>query len=336
MQYTVKNDTPFQILTSAIVIGPSQTGYQLEVAADGKNFSPLFTVGANVTRQVTNLSSGAYYRLNGNVGDVVVNWVRTCVTEGGSGGSGATYTAGTYIDITQDVISVTGITPDNYLTSADTENFLTSADTADFLTSADTQNLVSSAQVKTQIEDYHYVNSGDVKTQVEAYNYITSAQAKTQIEAYDYATSADLASVSGILDTHITDVERVAASAITELHTGLMEVSGRSEFNPALYTPTSGFATVNGSAITNGGNITIQGGGGITSADVKTQIEAYNYMDQTDAQVIASALNDLNTNKVAGNGIANIMRIEQTAYNTLVAQSATTPTTLYVVVPDSQ
>lgn len=88
MQYTVKNDTPFQILTSAIVIGPSQTGYQLEVAADGKNFSPLFTVGANVTRQATNLSSGAYYRLNGNVGDVIVNWVRSCVTPGGSGGSG--------------------------------------------------------------------------------------------------------------------------------------------------------------------------------------------------------------------------------------------------------
>ena len=87
MIITVKNSAPFQILTSAMVIGPSQTGYQLEVAADGRNFSPLFSVGPNVTRQATNLSSGAYYRLKGNVGDVVVNWRTSCVTEGGAAGN---------------------------------------------------------------------------------------------------------------------------------------------------------------------------------------------------------------------------------------------------------
>ena len=92
MIITVKDSAPFQILTSAMVIGPSQTGYQLEVAADGRNFSPLFSVGPNVTRQATNLSSGAYYRLNGNVGDVVVNWRRSCVTEGGGSGSGTELT----------------------------------------------------------------------------------------------------------------------------------------------------------------------------------------------------------------------------------------------------
>lgn len=92
MIITVKNSAPFQILTSAMVIGPSQTGYQLEVAADGRNFSPLFSVGPNVTRQATNLSSGAYYRLNGNVGDVVVNWRTSCVTEGGGSGSGTELT----------------------------------------------------------------------------------------------------------------------------------------------------------------------------------------------------------------------------------------------------
>lgn len=83
----VQNSNAFQILSSAMVIGPSQTGYQLEVAADGRNFSPLFSVGPNVTRQATNLSSGAYYRLNGNVGDVVVNWRTSCVSEGGGDSS---------------------------------------------------------------------------------------------------------------------------------------------------------------------------------------------------------------------------------------------------------
>lgn len=163
MQYKITNEQSFQILTSSISIGPSPTGYQLEVSADGKNFSPLFTVGANVTRQVTNLSSGSYYRLKGNEGEVIVNWNRSCVTEGGSGGgSGTTYTAGDFIDITEDVISVTGITPDAYLTSADTKYFLTSADTVDFLTSADTTAFVTSA------DTVAFVTSGDVKTQVDS------------------------------------------------------------------------------------------------------------------------------------------------------------------------
>ena len=114
-----------------------------------------------------------------------------------------------------------------------------------------------------------------------------------------------------------------------------------------------------------GVSLEIANADGVTSADVKTQIEAYNYMDSTDAQVISTALVDLNT-RVSGlsaasadyltsadtqnfitsaatahmvvssdDSIVNIVKIEQTAYDALVAQSATSQTTLYVVVPDS-
>lgn len=205
---------------------------------------------------------------------------------GGGSGSGATYTAGEYIDITNNVISVSGITPEDYLTSADTENFLTSADTQNFLTSADTADFVTSGDVETQITEKNYVTSGDVKTQVEAYEYMTSAQTESAI------TSAVID-----VEAHITDVERVTASALTELHTGLMEVSANTpdmtnyytsaQTNTAIdnaiasesarcetaytktgdltaYTPTTGFSTINGSAITNGGNLVISGGSSYT------------------------------------------------------------------------
>lgn len=123
MQVKVMNEAGFQILTSAMSIGPSRSGYVLEVSADGKNFSPLFSVAANTTKMATGLAPNAYYRLKGNVGEVIVNWSRSCVIDG-EGGSGTTYTAGDYISLAGDVISVTGITPDLYATSADVQTMI--------------------------------------------------------------------------------------------------------------------------------------------------------------------------------------------------------------------
>ena len=87
MQYKIINEQPWQILTDAMTISPSETGYELQVAADGKNYTTLFSVGPGITRQITNLSSGSYFRMKGNVGEVTVNWVRSC-NSGGSGGGG--------------------------------------------------------------------------------------------------------------------------------------------------------------------------------------------------------------------------------------------------------
>lgn len=85
----VINEQPFQVLTGSFSISPSETGYELQISADGVNYSPLFTVSANVTRLVSNVASGSYYRLKNNVGEVIVNWNRSC-GGGGSEGSGGT------------------------------------------------------------------------------------------------------------------------------------------------------------------------------------------------------------------------------------------------------
>lgn len=176
MIITVKNSAPFQILTSAMVIGPSQTGYQLEVAADGRNFSPLFSVGPNVTRQATNLSSGAYYRLNGNVGDVVVNWRTSCVTEGGAAGN-----------------ELTPVT--------------------EFPLNADPGTVVALASGDTYgIYQYDGTNWNEAGADVDLSAYWTSAETQSAITA---------------VEDHLFDVEQVTASALTELHDGLLEVSAR-------------------------------------------------------------------------------------------------------------
>ena len=142
----VQNSNAFQILSSAMVIGPSQTGYQLEVAADGRNFSPLFSVGPNVTRQATNLSSGAYYRLNGNVGEVVVNWRTSCVTEGGGDSSELQPIDYFPLDAVEGtVISYTGSSSASGVYQFDGNEWVAVVDLSPYWTSAETQSAIEEA-----------------------------------------------------------------------------------------------------------------------------------------------------------------------------------------------
>ena len=87
MIYTIKGETPFQVLTDAFSIGPSSEGYTLQVSSDGFNYSDLFNVGPNITRMVTGVASGSYYRMKNNASEVSVNWIKNC--GGGGSGSGA-------------------------------------------------------------------------------------------------------------------------------------------------------------------------------------------------------------------------------------------------------
>jgi hypothetical protein len=81
----ITGEQPFQVLTNNFSISPSNEGYTLQISADGTNYSNLFTVGAGVTRLVTGVAANSYYRLSGNQSKVSINWMKTCVTEGGSG-----------------------------------------------------------------------------------------------------------------------------------------------------------------------------------------------------------------------------------------------------------
>lgn len=144
--------------------------------------------------------------------------------------------------------------------------------------------------------DLNFVNSGDVKTQVEGYNYINSGQAQTQIDnsisgkldsnvftTYTASTQTELngkQDISGMTEyattaftesTYLKEHQSLSAYSTTEqmnqaigsataATTGWVESQGFLTEHQSLsaYTPTSGFSTINGSAITEGGNIVVE------------------------------------------------------------------------------
>ena len=81
---------------------------------------------------------------------------------------------------------------------------------------------VTPEQVQEQIESAltPYWESGETKDYVD--------EAVSGISLDGYWTSAETQSAITAVEDHLYDVEEVTASALTELHEGLMEVSGRS------------------------------------------------------------------------------------------------------------
>ena len=335
----ITNEQSFQVLTNNFSISPSPTGYQLQISADGKNFTTLFSVGANTTRLVTGVAANSYYRLLGNVGDVVINWRTTCVSEGGGGDMSNYYTKAE----TEELIdaAVSGITVDsgavetqilshNYITSGDAKEQIESYH---FITSADTDDFVTSADVKTQIEEYHYitsadttdfVNSGQVENIVESYNYITSAdtevfvnsgQVETQILSHNYITSADT-------EDFVTSAD--VKTQIEEYH----YITSADTANFLTSADTTNF---------------------LTSADTQNMVSKSELLEKE--EVISTALNDLNdripdsiitsgdvqtmiqsatTNMVQSTTIRNIVSISQADYDALSGN--TDSSTFYVII----
>lgn len=175
----ITGEQPFQVLTNNFSISPSSEGYTLQISADGKNYSNLFTVGAGVTRLVTGVAANSFYRLSGNQSQVSINWMKTCVTEGGSGGSG------------------TELSP-----------------VTEFPMDAETGTVVAYNGTASASGVYQYTGEEWAPVGVD--------------DLSAYWTSAQTQSAITIVEDHLFDVEQVTASALTELHEGLMEVSGRS------------------------------------------------------------------------------------------------------------
>lgn len=98
MTTKVSQEQGFQVLATNFSIAPTTNGYVLQVSATGNadEFSDLFSVSAGVTRMVTGVASGSYYRLKNNTDDnVVINWQRQCNNgQGGGGGVGPQGPAG--------------------------------------------------------------------------------------------------------------------------------------------------------------------------------------------------------------------------------------------------
>ena len=194
----ITGEQPFQVLTSNYSISPSNEGYTLQISADGKNYSNLFTVGAGVTRLVTGVAANSYYRLSGNQSKVSINWMKTCVTEGGSG-------SGTEL--------------------APVEEFPLGAEAGTVVAYNGTAS--ASGVYQYTGEEWVPVGVDDLSaywTSAETKDYVDTAV--SGIDLSNYYTKAETDSAITAVEDHIYDVEQVTASALTELHNDILELSG--------------------------------------------------------------------------------------------------------------
>ena len=175
----------------------------------------------------------------------------SAITEGGNIVVEETpYSGGTNIDITDHVISVTGISVPTKLSEL--------------------------------TNDEGFVNSGEVETQITSKGYITGyteTDPVFQASAASGITSQDISNWNNKLDSSALTPYYTSAqtdTAISSAISGKMDTSAMSA-----YTKTEGFATINGSAITEGGNIEIQGGSSIENYQ-PLQVEfdpSYSFID---------------------------------------------------------
>lgn len=222
--------------------------------------------------------------------------------------------------------AVSGISLDGYYTSAQTQSAITAAledlDLSNYATSGDMQSAFTLIQETQQVaaaglnqlEGRIDELSG---SSVDMSAYYTSAQTENAITSKNYVTSAQV-------ETQILEKNYVASA----------QVETQIDTKAAAYTPTSGFATINGSAITNGGNITVADPDMSeywTSAETKAQIDEL-ADELSEVELVAStSINDIKDNMVSSAYINTIWRGSQSEYDTLVLNNQIDNNTLYVI-----
>lgn len=280
----ISQEQPFQVLTNSFSISPSSSGYDLEISADGKNYTKLFTVAANTTRLVTGVAANSYYRLKGNTDDeVVVNWMKQCVTEGGGGGGGDMsnyYTkAETNQEIsnaTQDMATETWVGQQGFLTEQSlSDDFYTKEQTDAAITAATAPIEEETEVISNAVNDLNERVTGLTET-VETSNEVISTainDINDRIEAVEkYVDEAGEVAATSLndLNSRVKDVEdyveeagEVVATSLNDLETNKQDtlVSG------------TNIKTINNQSLLGSGNITIQGGGGGSSVVSLTQAQ---------------------------------------------------------------
>ncbi len=137
--------------------------------------------------------------------------------------------------------------------------------------------------------------------------YWTSAETKNYVDGQ----------VSGLTE-YIEDVERVAATALTELHTDILALSAATPDMSDYYTKSEVDAEITGATQDFA-----------TEAYVNDAISGLTDMMETKEEVIASALVDLNTNKVGSTDVHTMVKLTQAQYDALTTKD---PNTFYIII----
>lgn len=227
--------------------------------------------------------------------------------------------------------AISGISLDGYWTSGETENAISEA-TAD-LASEDYVDEAISGLTDMMESKEEVVASAltEVKEDILAVsaatpdmtNYYTKSQVDAEITGATegFATQAYVTGITSPIQAQIDDVERVTATAMTELHQDILALSGA----------TSGYATEEyvDAAITAGtqGFITSAYTGFTSTQDFDDFVDSIEVKEG----VIASALTELNETKVASEDINSIVKISQADYDALVSGGTVDSQTFYII-----
>lgn len=186
--------------------------------------------------------------------------------------------------------AVSGIDLSNYYTSAQTEDAISAATSG----KADAANVTPNDFMHFPKWNAQGIVTGTTGNNLSTTGFYLNGRRITVIKEQ---TSGDIG------DVYAATTPGTAGDILVSVGNGAPVWSAVTMPDMTAYTPTSGFSTINGSAITNGGNIVIQGGGGDmsnywNSAETKSYVDsaATNLQDQIDTMddVVAAALVDLN------------------------------------------
>lgn len=152
----------------------------------------------------------------------------------------------------------------------------------------------------------------------------TQYYTKSQVDAEISGATEGLASeeyvdnAASAITSQVEDVERVTATALTELHTDILALSAATPDMSNYYTKSEVDAEITGATK-----------GYATEAYVDDAISGLTDMMETKEEVIASALIDLNTNKVGSTDVHTIVKLTQAQYDALTTKD---PNTFYIII----
>ena len=181
------------------------------------------------------------------------------------GGSASIYSAGDYISIENETISVTGIEPESYATHEELQSA-----TSAFITSADLPDL-SSYATEQWVLNKHYITSADIPDIPD-----------------DLVTSAELAQTSGTIEQDIADL----TSAISESLAEKMDKSSSADFYPRYDNPEGYLTSIPSEYVTESemsGYVQDHTSGFLTSADLPDVSDMATKTWVTDQHYITSA-----------------------------------------------
>lgn len=165
--------------------------------------------------------------------------------------------------------ATSGLASETYVDNAVSGKADTSAFT-EYWTSAETQSAITAATddmaTQTWVGQQGYLTAF---TETDPVFGASAASGITSGDISNWNSKVDASALTNYAtNEYVNEIEQVTASALTELHDTKLDASAMSA-----YTPTSGFSTINGSAITDGSAIVIQGGSGGTNIIELTQAE---------------------------------------------------------------